>query len=68
MSRSELERLVSDAEARAGLRLLLQGCQDSEELVRLARRLGYGVTTGDLERARQEHEQAAGDGGGLLLP
>jgi predicted ribosomally synthesized peptide with nif11-like leader len=51
MSRSELERLVAEAELRSELRQRLQGCQSREELARLARSLGFGVTTGDLERA-----------------
>ena len=54
MSRSELERLVAEAERRSELRQRLQGCHSREELARLARSLGFGVTTGDLQRAAAE--------------
>ena len=54
MSRSELERLVAEAELRSELRQRLQGCHSREVLARMARSLGYGVTTGDLERAEAE--------------
>lgn len=54
MSRSELERLVAEAEGRADLRQKLRGCQSREELAHLARALGFGVTTGDLQRAEAE--------------
>ncbi len=66
MSRSELERLVAEAEGRSDLRQGLQGCHSREELGRLARSLGYGVTTGDLQRA--EEEQGLGRGSVKLLP
>jgi len=69
MSRSELERLVAEAELRSELRQRLQGCYSREELARLARSLGYGVTTGDLERAEAEQGvegKLEGDSGQLL--
>jgi hypothetical protein len=53
-SRSELERLVVEAELRSELRQRLQGCHSREELTRLARSLGYWVTTGDMQRAEAE--------------
>jgi hypothetical protein len=51
MSRSELERLVGEAELRPELRQRLQGCLSREELARLA---SNGVTTGDVQRAEAE--------------
>lgn len=54
MSRSELERLVAEAEVRSDLRQRLQGCHSRAELAHLARTLGYGVTSGDLQRAEEE--------------
>jgi predicted ribosomally synthesized peptide with nif11-like leader len=60
MSRSELERLVAEAELRSELRQRLQGCHSREELARLARSLGFGVTTGDLERA-EASDKATGN-------
>lgn len=57
MSRSELERLVSDAEADGALRRALRHCRSGQELVLAARRLGYGVTRVDLRQARQEERQ-----------
>jgi hypothetical protein len=66
MSRSELERLVAEAEVRSELRQRLQGCHSREELARLARSLGYGITTGDMQRA--EAEQGLEGKFGQLLP
>jgi hypothetical protein len=66
MSRSELERLVAQAELRSELRQKLQGCHSREELAHLARSLGYGVTTGDLQRA--EAEQGVEGASDQLLP
>jgi len=51
MSWSELERLVDDAEADAGLRRALRRCRSRRELVLAARHLGYGIQSGDLRRA-----------------
>jgi hypothetical protein len=66
MSRSELEGLVAEAELRSELRQRLQGCHSCEELALLARSLGYGVTTGDVQRA--EAEQGLEGESGQLLP
>ena len=69
MSRSELERLVAEAERRSELRQRLQGCHSREELARLARSLGFGVTTGDLQRAAAEQGlegKLEGESGQLL--
>ena len=66
MIRSELERLVAEAELRPELRQRLQGCHSREELAHLARSLGYGITTGDLQRA--EAEQGLEAESGQLLP
>ena len=68
MSRSELERLVGEAEDRSSLRQQLQRSRSPEELVRMARSLGYGITTGDLQRAREEHEASTAGETGWLLP
>lgn len=79
MSRSELERLVSDAEGDSSLRRALRHCRSSQELVLAARRLGYGVTRVDLQEARRQERQelrarrlsgdvGAGAGGSQPLP
>lgn len=68
MSRSELERLVGEAEQRTALRRMLRRSRTPEELVRMARSLGYGITTGDLQRAREEHEASTAEEAGWLLP
>jgi len=68
MSRSELERLVGEAEDRSALRQQLQRTRSPEDLVRMARSLGYGITTGDLQRAREDHEASIADETGWLLP
>jgi len=63
MSWSELERLVHEAEADAGLRGSLNGCRSTPELILTARRLGYRITRIDLQRAweqeRQEYKRQA---------
>ncbi|MFO7629053.1 MAG: Nif11-like leader peptide family natural product precursor [Prochlorococcaceae cyanobacterium] len=51
MSRQELERLVGDAEASASIREQLERCRSRDELVLMARRLGYRLTGKDLQRA-----------------
>lgn len=51
MSRQELERLVGEAEASAGLREQLQRCRSRDQVVLVARRLGYRLTGKDLLRA-----------------
>jgi hypothetical protein len=56
MSWSELERLVSDAEAHAELRNTLSRCRSRQQLLLCAHRLGYGVTRTDLQNAWLEHQ------------
>jgi hypothetical protein len=67
MSRSELERLMAEAELRSELRQRLQGCHSRAELAHLARTLGYGVTTGDLRLAREERKATTADKPGWLV-
>ena len=55
MSWSELERLVSVAEADERLRRLFRRCHNSAELVSTARILGYRITEADLRAARVKH-------------
>ena len=57
MSWSELERLVDEAEADAGLRRALKGCRSTPELILAARRLGYRITRIDLQLAWEEERQ-----------
>ena len=57
MSWSELERLVSEAEADRALQRALRHCRSRQELILAARRLGYEVTRTDLRRAWDEHRQ-----------
>ncbi len=57
MGRSDLERLVFDAERDAALRGLLRRCHSPQDLVLVARCLGYRITRLDLERAGAEHRQ-----------
>ena len=63
MSRSELERLVDEAEANPSLRRSLKGCRSTPALILAARRLGYRITRIDLQRAweqeRREYERLA---------
>ena len=63
MSWSELERLVHEAEADAGLRRSLKSCRSTPDLILAARRLGYRITRMDLQRAweqeRQEYQREA---------
>ena len=61
MSRSELERLVEDAESQRDLRRALRHCRSRKELILAARRLGYRITRMDLQRAWLE-EQAETEG------
>ena len=65
MSRSELERLVAEGELSSELRQRLQGCHSRAEPAHMARTLGYGVTSGDLQRAEEEQE-LEGESGQLL--
>ncbi len=60
MSWSELERLVSDAEASAELRNTLRRCRSRQQLLQAARHLGYRVTRTDLQNAWVEHQQDQG--------
>ena len=55
MSWTELERLVSAAEASHRLRRQLRRCSSSAELVTLARLLGYRISEADLRTARVKH-------------
>jgi len=55
MSWSELERLVDAAEASQPLRRQLRRCSSSQELVSLARLLGYRISAADLRTARVKH-------------
>ena len=57
MSWSELERLVDQAEANPSLRRSLKGCRSQQELILVARRLGYRITRIDLQRAWEEERQ-----------
>ncbi len=57
MSWSELERLVSDAEANAKLRDTLSSCRSRQQLLQAARHLGYRVTRTDLQNAWVEHQR-----------
>jgi hypothetical protein len=59
MSWSELERLVSDAEADRALQRALRHCRSRKELILAARRLGYRITRIDLQRAWHDHQRQA---------
>ncbi|QPN69238.1 Nif11-like leader peptide family natural product precursor [Synechococcus sp. CBW1108] len=59
MRRSDLERLVADAETSQELQQTLSQCRSREELLHTARCLGYRVTKGDLLNAWLEHHNAA---------
>ena len=58
MSRSDLERLVADAETSHKLQQTLSQCRSREELLHTARWLGYRVTRNDLQNAWLEHHNA----------
>ncbi len=58
MSWSELERLVEEAETDEVIRRGLRHCRSRSELLLAARRLGFGVTRVDLQRAWQLQHQA----------
>ena len=64
MSWTELERLVTTAEADGSLRRALRRCRSQEELVLASRRLGYRITRQDLAAAVEEHRR----GGQLPAP
>jgi hypothetical protein len=55
MSRSELERLVDEAESDAVIRRAIQRSRSRHELVLAARRLGYAISRADLRDAMAEH-------------
>ena len=57
MSWSELERLVEAAEIDPTVRDCLRRCRSREDLVLLARHLGYRITRVDLQRAWLDHHQ-----------
>ena len=62
MSWSELERLVEDAESQGDLQRAMRHCRSRKELILAARRLGYRITSIDLQRAWQEEQpQAEGE-------
>jgi len=52
MSWNELERLVEDAETDAVIRRALRHCRSRRELLLAARRLGYAISSADLQQAR----------------
>ena len=56
MSRSELERFVSEVESDAALQRALKHCRSRKELILAARRLGYRITRIDLQQAWQEEQ------------
>lgn len=56
MTRTELERLVGDAERQPQLRHNLSHCRSWQDLLRAANRQGYAVEPGDLRQAlREDH-------------
>ena len=57
MSWRELERLVEAAEVDPTIRHCLRQCSSREELVLLARHLGYRITRVDLQRAWLDHHR-----------
>ena len=54
MTRTELERLVADAECQLELRQQLSQCGCWQELLQAANRWGYAVEPGDLRQASRE--------------
>ena len=62
MSWTELERLVTTAEADHDLRRALKRCRSQAELVLAARRLGYRITSHDLSAALEDHRREQGRG------
>ena len=62
MSWTELERLVTTAEADHDLRRALKRCRSQAELVLAARRLGYRITSHDLTAALEDHQRDQGRG------
>jgi hypothetical protein len=58
MSRSDLERLVADAETSHELQQALRQSRSRQQLLHTARRLGYRVTRADLQNAWLEHHNA----------
>jgi hypothetical protein len=60
MSWSDLERMVADAETSPTLQQVLHQCHSRQELLHIARQLGYLLTRSDLQNAWLEHHNAAG--------
>ena len=56
MSWSDLERMVADAETSPTLQ---HQCHSRQELLHIARQLGYRLTRSDLQNAWLEHHNAA---------
>lgn len=56
MSRSELVRLVTTAERDLSIRSELRRARSVQQLVSIARQLGFAIERRDLELARAEHE------------
>jgi hypothetical protein len=61
MSWYELERLVDDAEADAVMRRALRHCRSRRELLLAAGRLGYAITSADLQQAWMLQRHAPAD-------
>ncbi|MCP9790612.1 Nif11 family protein [Vulcanococcus limneticus Candia 3F8] len=59
MTRTELERLVADAEGQPRLRHHLSHCRSWQDLLQAAQRLGYAVQPGDLGQAIREAHASA---------
>jgi predicted ribosomally synthesized peptide with nif11-like leader len=57
MSWFEFERFVDDVEGDRMMQRVLSHCRGREELLLLARRLGYELTRDDLRRAFEEDRQ-----------
>ncbi|MCT0226075.1 Nif11 family protein [Synechococcus sp. CS-1328] len=58
MSMQNLHRLVVDAESDGRMRARLRRCRNTDDLIRTARRLGYGISAVDLSRARQDDQRS----------
>ena len=58
MSWSDLERMVADAETSPTLQQVLHQCHSRQELLHIARQLGYRLTRSDLQNAWLEHHNA----------
>jgi hypothetical protein len=58
MSRSELERLIRDADLDVDLRQTMDRCQSQDELIAVAISLGYQISPMDVLQAWQGQEPA----------